>query len=204
MQQNIDKYQKEPDLEKKKHFETLLHKNDWMCVEQSSLQHLVWEKVWRAVVMERVSLQRFCQETRAAEPEPLSGHINDYDFQLGFFFFFCHFQVRMHKISCISCLSRKNTFNLVPVCSARTLNHNNNVENTHIVSTCLSVYTLYDTCRVLLSTQTQNYTRQQPISVTPDRLPPGWPQETEHLNTWRDVYTAHTFSLSLMTITEIN
>lgn len=37
--------------------------------------------------MERVSLRRFCQETQAAEPEPLSALINDYDFHLGFFSF---------------------------------------------------------------------------------------------------------------------
>lgn len=37
--------------------------------------------------MERVSLRRFCQETQAAEPEPLTALINDYDFHLGFFSF---------------------------------------------------------------------------------------------------------------------
>lgn len=43
-----------------------------------------------------------------------------------------------------------------------------------------------------------------PISITLNKLPPSWPPETEHVNTWRDVYITRTFSLSLMTITEIN
>ncbi len=30
-----------------------------------------------------------------------------------------------------------------------------------------------------------------PISITLNKLPPCWPQETEHLNTWRDVYVTH-------------
>lgn len=157
--------------------------------------------------MERVSLRRFCQETQAAEPEPLSALINDNDFHLGFFL------LPSSGTNAQNLLfpSRKNLFhvNFTIWCQRSTvwqqiLNRNNNVENTQIISTWLSVYTLYVTCHVLLSTQTQNYTRQQPISITPNRLPPSWPQETGHLNTWRDVYTAHTFSLSLMTITEIN
>lgn len=88
--------------------------------------------------MERVSLWQFCQETQAAEPEPLSALINDYEFHLGFFLLPPSGTNAQHLL----CPSRKNPLNLNVTISCQQstvrqqiLNRNNNVENAHMIST---------------------------------------------------------------------
>lgn len=64
---------------------------------------------------------------------------------------------------------------------------------------------IHETLRTtLFSTHRQQITPgNAPISSTPNKLPPRWPLETVHVNTWRDVYISPTFALSLMTTAEI-
>lgn len=59
----------------------------------------------------------------------------------------------------------------------------------NILSRCDSICIQFTLHSTLFSTHRQQITPDNiPIRITLNKLPPSWPQEPEHLNTWRDVY----------------
>lgn len=118
-------------------------------------------------------------------PAPPAASVNDG---------FCHFSLSCVKESFSStCLWKKS-------CSTRS--HKAEKAYTSFLCDCTCIHETLRT--TLFSTHRQQITPgNAPISSTPNKLPPRWPLETVHVNTWRDVYISPTFALSLMTTAEI-